>query len=276
MKTSVLLGILFAGAMASADVPRFEGIDQAELENIIEEFGVGLSHTSVSPASSLGTLFGVEAGLIMGAVTSESIEQLVAQVQSTVKVDKLPHAALYAALSIPFGLTAEASFVPKTTLEDLEFKKTGLALKWTVTETLLSFIPIVDIAVKGHFTQAELNYAQTINNASTANTNVTADVGFDSSIKGLQLVVSGDLFMLEPYVGYGMVEVDGEIEVTSGVSGGTIFDPSFTTGTSAKKTASGSEYFAGVQFNLLLLRIGAEYGKILDNEKYSAKLSLKF
>ena len=275
MSKFIFAFLILFHSFASADTPVFDDIDRAELEEIIDEFGSSLSHTSVSPASSLGSIFGFELGVIGGLVQTEGIERIVRSVSPGTEAEQVPHAALYGALTIPFGITVESTLVPEIETSDYEFQRLGLGLKWTITDTFLSFLPL-SIALKAHMTRAELSFAQVLNNSSTANQDVNVDIKYDTTITGLNLIVSKNLLLVTPYAGIGFVKIDGELGVESSTSGLSIFDPGLTSSSEFEEEVTGEEYFAGVQFNLLLFKFGIEAGKILDNEKISAKFSLKF
>lgn len=257
---SIIISMSGLSFSANADVPTFDNINATQLETIIEEFGSAFSHTSVSSASSLGKIFGIEAAIVAGAVQSDGIKDIVNSVSPGTDFGAVPHASLIAGVSLPFGLGAEISFIPEFELADVELSRTGLAFKWTLTEGWIS-LPI-DLALKAHYTDSKLGFSQS---------SPTADVDFEAQIMGAQLIISKDLLIVEPYAGIGFVKVDGKISSTV-----SIFDNSLTTGTSAENSPSGIEYFAGVQANLLIFRAAAEYGKILDNEKFSIKFGLKF
>jgi hypothetical protein len=246
---------------AVADVPVFDDIDEEEMKTIIEEFGSSFSHTSVSSASSLGKIFGIEAGIVVGLVKSEGVKAIVEDVSPGTDFDSVPHAALLAGVSLPFGLGAELSFIPDVEFADIELKRHGLAFKWTLTDAFLSGWPI-DLAIKAHWGNSQLAFRQT-----SPDTEVT----FEAEILGAGVIVSKDFLIVEPYAGFGLVKIDGKLSATA-----SIFDAAFTTGTEGESDRTGVEYFVGVQANLLILRAAVEYGKILDNDKISAKIGLKF
>ena len=258
-----------------ADSIQFDSLNSSDVDTIVKELGSSFSHTTLSTAGSLGTLFGIEAGIVGGVLKSDGIESLVNSASGgSQKVGAIPFGALVAGVSLPLGLGAEASFIPnQSAFGDFEFNKVGLAAKWTLTD---AFIPLpFDLSVRAHHTVAKFSFDQTINNSSTGNTDVAATVDYNANVSGLQILVGRSLLLVSPYLGFGYVRVDGHLEViASGAA--TIFDPSLTASQKVESTESGIEYFAGVQLNLLLIRAAIEVGKILDNEKVALKLSLKF
>ena len=82
--------------------------------------------------------------------------------------------------------------------------------------------------------------------------------------------------VVEPYAGLGFISATGDVSLTNALAVADFFDPSLTSGTSASASKSGMQYFVGAQLNLLLFRLAAEVGQVLDSTKYTAKLSFKF
>jgi opacity protein-like surface antigen len=257
----LLLSVLIAlpvGAFANS--PGFDNIDQTDLENVINDFSAVFSHTTVSPASSLGKLFGVELGITGGMVATPGVESLSKELDATSDIASLPHVGIVAAVSLPMGFTAEANFLPSFDAEDVEFKNFGIAGKWTFTD-VFPILP-VDMAVKLAMTKSELSFTQDQPAPDTK-------VDFESDVTQLMFLVSKKFTVVEPYVGLGTASSKGKLSATAN-----IFD--FTGGTSASKKVTGSQYMLGVNFNLWILKLGLETGKIFDNSKSSAKVSFYF
>lgn len=269
MILTLLLSILYIGQAHSVDLPAFTNLNQTQVNTIVEEFGASNVHTTVSGASTLGTIFGVEAGVVAGLVDSEGIEEVVQAVNpgANLEVSGIPHASLFAAVSLPLGFGAEATFLPDMDLGDIEMKRVGLAGKFNFGSML--GIPIVDLALKAHFTTSELSYDQAAAGSSPA-----ANITFESESMGLDLMVGYDLNLVlvaaEVYASLGYVSIDGDL--TSSVD---IFDTSIS-GLTASSDESGLDYKVGANLKLLLFKFGIEYQSIIDNQRITAKISAKF
>lgn len=261
----------FFSLSARADLPAFNDIDADQLKTITEEFGASTAHTSVSGANSLGAIFGIEAGVIAGAVKSEGIEEIVNAVNPGEDIDVIavPHAAVLLAASFPLGLGAELTFVPDIDMQDFSIERTGIAGKWTLTDAVLS-VPLLDLAVKAHYTKASMSFLQ-----AAVGSSPETEVTFDAKTMGLDFMVGYSLNLLllgiDTYASIGYVSVDGTLSATA-----SIFDASVTTGLSAESTQSGLDLKVGANLKLLLFKFGLEYQKILDSERYTAKISVKF
>lgn len=248
---------------AQAAGPGFDNISTADLEAILQDFAGAFTHTTVSPASSLGKMFGFELGVVAGVAQTPGIEKLNKEYDPTSDFSAMPHAAIVAMVTVPFGLTVEAAFLPEQDTEDVDLSLMSIGLKWTLTESLLS-LP-VDLAVRGFQTNADIGFQQVISPATTP-----TDVDIETSMTGFGLLVSKKLTVFEPYLGLGMVSGDGDLKI----GGSNSFLDS--NALSANADFSGSHIFAGFNLNLLILKLGLEYGKVIDADRASAKLALAF
>lgn len=249
---------------AQADSPRFSSLSQDDANKIAKEFSSNFVHTSLSPAGSLGAIFGFEVGVFAGATQTPELERVVKSVDATQEVDMIANAGVLGRVSVPYGITFELSLLPETTFSDITIKNTSYAIQYT--PSFLSFLP-VKIAAKLHGSSSKLSFNQTI--GSDANGKVT----IDSTTLGLQFLVSANLLLFEPYAGIGFVDSDTDI-LTTAQGGGTIF--AFSSAESFNSKNDGIHMLVGTELNLLLFNIGVEYARVMDVSKYSAKLSLSF
>lgn len=259
MTLLVLAVVLPIGA--KADIT-FDDISKKDLENIIQDFGSVFTHTSVSPASSLGEVFGFEVGVVAGLAETPEVEKLVKEVDPSTEVSFLPHAGILGAVSVPMGFKFELVFLPKMDTEDVEVDHKSFAVQWTMTDTVLP-LP-VDLAVKAHKSMTSMSYSQTVNSVMT-------DVDLENDVTGLMLLASKKLAIFEPYFGIGMVKADGDMTL----SGSQEFF-NFTDSQSATADMSGLHIVAGFNVNVLVLRLGFEAGQVFDAKRASAKLSFYF
>lgn len=271
MKRSIILLLLALTSIHSyAGTPALENINESQFKKITKEFGANFVHTAVTPPESLGAVFGVEVGLLAGVTESDETNKVVKSVDADSKLEYVPHAGLMAQVSIPFGISFEATMLPETEASDLSIKAFSFAGKWTLTDSLLK-IPFLDIATRFHIGSSEASYKTS---DSVSSVPVDSEVKFETSSWGINLMAGPNLLLFKPYAGIGYVSTKTDLSVTS--TTGTIFDTSFTTGKSASEKHSGAQFIVGAELDLFVLHIGAEYTKLLDTQKYTAKLSLAF
>jgi len=222
-------------------------------------FSSNFQMTTVSGASSLGLIFGFELGLVAGVSQIPEIQKIDASAG-----DSMPHAGLMAVVSVPFGITGELMLIPGISIGDGELSNTGIGLKWTLTNTLLS-IPMVDVALRYQMTDTKFEYKQDVSGTQTT-------VEFSDKITSLQVLVGlTTLPIVKPYIGLGTVSADGEFNVQGS---NTIFN--FTASTTASKKLSDSIMLLGVEVNLLFFKLGLEYSSLFGSDRFTGKLALSF
>lgn len=261
---------IFASSALAAAGPGFTNLSQDDFDKVINELSANSTFHSVTGASSLGAVFGVEVALVGGLTNTPEINRLSKSVDASADVGRLPHASLLAAVSVPLGFTGELLMFPSVSVGDIKYQQFGGAIKWTATEALV--LPF-NIAARAFITKNEISFKQTLNNASTGNVPVEVTVAQENSQTGLQLLVSPNLPMIEPYAGIGMVSAKGKVNMT-GATTGTIFG--FTSAQSAESSPTSTQFLIGVNANLLLLNLGMEYSRAFGTDSYNAKLGFKF
>lgn len=249
---------------AQADSPKFSSLSQDDANKIAKEFSSNFVHSSLSPAGSLGALFGFEVGIFAGMTQTPELERVVKNVDPSQTIDQIVNAGLLTRVSVPYGFTFELNLLPEKTFSGVTIKNTSYAIQYT--PGFLSFLP-VKIAAKLHGSSSKLSFTQTI--GSDANGKVT----IDSTTVGLQFLVSANLLLFEPYAGIGFVDSDTDI-LTNAQGGGSIF--AFSSAESFNSKNDGLHLLVGTELNLLLFNIGVEYARVMDVTKYSAKLSVSF
>lgn len=267
----LLFYFLLTSVNAFAGAPQLYNLNSSDVNSISKEFSADFVHTIVAPASSYGKIFGFEVGLMGGLTKTPKIDSVTKSFDSTSKLTQIPTAGLIAGLSAPMGIGAELNMVPKITASGVGFKNTSLAIKWTFTD-IIPGAP-VDIAVRAHGNFSDLTYSSLVNNSSTGNLPVTTDVGWKNSSSGYNFEVSKKLLFIEPYAGFGSVSTKTKIGVTAAT---TVQIFTFTTATNYTSNNSGSHYYAGVNLNLFLMKVGAEYASIMGVKKLAGKFSLYF
>lgn len=270
MKSLILLILITFSFNSYASAPSLDNLSEADAKAIGKEFSANFVHTTVSPASSLGSIIGFEVGLVAGLTTTPKIEEISNSVDSSSDISAIPHAGLIGAVSVPGGFTLEVNMIPERELSDVSFEHFSGALKWTITNA----IPLpFDLALRVHGSSSTLSYSDTINNASTSNQDVDTNLSFGTSSFGANLSASVNALVFEPYAGLGYVSTETEIK-TSAATTVDIF--TFSNAEAYTAENSGLHIFAGANINLFLLKIGFEYGKVMDLTRMSFKLSAYF
>lgn len=253
----------FAGGIA------LEDIKESDFNNITKEFAANFTHSAVTTPGKLGTIFGFEVGIVGGATDAKKTSDFAKTIDSSSDFSKLYHAGLMGRVSVPFGLSAEAVMIPQTEFSGIEIETFSGALSYDFSSLLP--IPFLDLALKAHFASGSVGYKTS---DSISNVPVDSSVEVKTSSYGVNVSAGLGLLIVEPYVGVGFISSETKMKVDA--TSGTIFDSSFTTGKSAKKSHSGAHYFAGANVNLLIMHIGAEYENVFGVNKYTAKLSFGF
>lgn len=250
-----------ASTGAAAQDLAFDDLSDAEAEAIIEELSGNFTFTSVSGASPLGSVFGLEIAAVVGMTKTDEIARLATEASPGADADRIPHGGILAMMSVPFGITAEATFIPEVGNDEFKFKNMGIAAKWSLTSGLIE-LPF-SLAVKAHFMKTELTFEQTVSG-------VPATIEFDNTTTGAMVLVSKNLVIVEPYFGVGMIKGDGDFSVTGTSS-------FFTSGTQSHgSNVTGTQLLAGVEANLLIFKAGAEISSQFGVTRYSLKAGLSF
>lgn len=260
---AALFAALFLNAYAYGQNLQFNNLSQDQLRRVVGDLSSNFHHTSVSGANTLGSIFGFEVGLLGGVSSSPEIDRVVKDSGATDGASRIYNAALLGVLTIPFGLTGEVGFVPQIGSNDFKFQSYSGALKWTATETVLSFLPL-SLAVKGHMQQSTIEFRQPVTGGQS-NGRIQTDV------MGLTLLASKNLMIIEPYVGVGFLRGNGDLSVAGS---STVFN--FTTSSSANETRTSGQFLLGAELKLLVIKFGLEYANQFGTDRYTGKLSFFF
>lgn len=263
--------LIHATISFAASTPTFDDLSDADFKTVAEEFSALFVHTSVTPPTSLGKVFGVEAAVIAGAAAIPGIEAISKRVDPTIDIPYAPFAMLYGAVSVPFGITVETNLLPELNVGDLDLSHMGLGVKWSITDQFFSDLPF-DLAIKTFYSKSEIGFSQTINTGGPA---VNVDVGFENKMHGAELLLGWDFFIVQPYIGGGFVSSSSELR---GVAAA---DPSYSlfvddVSESKKTTVSSARWIAGCQFNLAVLKTAIEYNNVFGNNRVAVKLGVSF
>jgi hypothetical protein len=256
MSKLLLLALLSFSAFANFN---FEDLSKSELETMSNEIAANFSHTTVTPGTAEGKIFGFQVGVVAGATTSEELERLSKEQDPDSELDKIPTAGLMAALSIPFGITAEATLLPSLDSDNAELTNRSFALKYNIINLL-----VFDLAIRAHYSSGEMSYSDAVNS-------VSSKISIEHSTMGAHLIATAALPLIKPYVGVGVISQETTWNINTSAP---LFD--FTSNQSVTAKGSSTHILAGVQVSLLVMNIGVEYAKLLYTERVAAKLSFGF
>ena len=255
-KTISALALVLAAASSAQAQFTFNNLSQADLDGANKEFSHNFLFTSVSGASSLGSLWGFEIGVTGGTSDADKISEIIKRTSPNSDFKNLYNVGLLGRVSIPYGLTLEAGLLPKIKVQDAELSQVAAAIRYNIIE-----LPVA-VGLRAHYSKTAFSFAQT----SGA---FVGDVKYDSDVYGIQALVSQNFVMIEPYAGIGFNEGKGDLTASGSGSVG-----SFGNSGSAKE--SSVQFMGGVNLHLGLLNLGAEYSRAFETNRISGKLSFGF
>ncbi len=259
----LFLATLLSATVYAQSIPLQQLTDE-DVKNLVKETSANFNHTSVSGASSLGTLWGFELGLVGGMTKTPKIQTLVHRAEPSTKADQIPHGELIGRLTVPAGVTVEAGFIPKIGKEDFKFQTISLAAMFTPTEVFLDW-PL-SVAAKLHMTKTDLNFRDDVGGPPPVDTKFD----YKSTTTMFTLLASKDFVVVEPYLGFAFGQTKGDLDVTGST---TVFA---IPQQKASAKVSGSGFLVGAELKLLIFKAGIEYSKIFDTSRFTGKLSLYF
>ena len=242
---------------------------QEQFELASEDLSAAFLHTTNSGGSSLGKLFGLEVGLVFGALESDNLASAVEEAtgEEREEFELLPYAGLIGAIALPFGIGAEVSLIPEVDIEDGVFSSFSLSARWSLTD----FIPLVGsfsplkIVARAAYGSTDFNYEFSAigNSTEMADFNVTnTEIGITAGF---------NLFVLEPYVGLSSVRSSTELNANTD----NLLLPETLRSRSFSNDLSGTRALAGVLFKFPLLRLGVEVSNYQGLNRFTGKLSFK-
>jgi hypothetical protein len=250
----LLLGLsMFCSLSSFAATPNLTNINETQLNGILSDFSSNMVHSTATGASSLGKILGFEFGVVASSIEAPKIKEIDSN------TDKLANASVYANISIPIGIGAEALLTP-IEVGGLEYKYQSVAFYWSFGG--LIGLPF-DMKIKAAKTTAELSYTDTSSNA---------QVKYEHDGTNLTFSVSKSFLVVEPYLGVGRVSGDNKFNAAASLFSSTSVQTIAQAGLEKEDTY----FFAGVDLNLLLIRIGAEYSNPFDNKKMAVRVAFGF
>lgn len=265
---------IVAASPAQAANPTLDNITQADFENIVDELSANFAYSTVTPASSLGSVWGLEFGVAGGVTNVPKTHAIVKrEAPNTEFKDIFPHGTPLARITAPLGLTGEVLLLPRQSISDVKFKQTGGALMWTITDVFFEDLP-VHWAVKGFYNKVDVSFTQNVTPIS-GGPQVPGTIRFEDEIYGLQTLISKKFLVFEPYLGLGWLKSKATVGVSASVPA-SIFNSAFTAGSSAAADPSSAQFLGGLDIRLAFLSLGAEYQRSFGTDRYTGRLSFRF
>jgi hypothetical protein len=247
----------------------FTCFDQEDADKVFKDLTSAFAPTTVSGASSLGKVFGVELGLVVSASQAPNTQEVIDSYGSDFDIPGIPMAGISGIVTLPYGIGIESTIIPKIDIGDEgSFESLNLGARWTITDMFP--MGLLKIAVRSSLikSKATFNYEED-GGLAFGTVNETAD--FDIEVFEVGAVIGLNFKVVEPYIGASDLQAKGNI---------------FATGTSSIQgnlatidedaEAAGIRAYAGVLFKLPLLRIGAEVATFEDVARGSVKIAFKF
>lgn len=262
MKLSLVLSLILMSLNVRAAV-QFTNITDTDFEQISKEMSANFVHNSIMGAAKMGNIFGFQVGLTAAQTATPNIDAIVKRNAGS-ELPNLYNVGLMGAIGFPMGIAAEVVMFPGFSSSGASMGGQSLALKWNIND-VVPILP-VNVAVRGIYSNANFSFSQVVSA-------VNVEVSNKTNVTGLQLLVSPMLPMVDPYVGIGMLNGSNELSVTGS---NPIFAPGFSTSQSEKKSMSSTQIIAGVDLNLVLIKLGVEYSQSFGATRTGLKLSMGF
>lgn len=247
ISAAFLTGVLSFGVQAQA-ATTFEPTDWADftqpiVETSVEQIAFGAAHTPYQPASPLGVLVGVDVGVSVTAIslTEEFKTALTTIGASTNPPGFIPLPRLHVSKGLPFGLDLGASYIGYE-----GYKIFGLHSQYAI---LSGGLLMPSLSARVSYTNADLFYVK-------------------SNTMALDVVGSKKLGpFFDPYVGFGLQRVSGEIDVPTGT----------TLSVSGEHSAMSPRFFVGLPVKLAFLQVTGQYEYNFNGmSNYGAKFGFSF
>lgn len=266
MKKQLTSVLLFSSLTAFAAEPTLEFASKSQVEKVGKEFAANFSHTVVSSSETDG-LWGVEVGLIGGTTSSPQLKKTVdASGGDGGDFKSLYNAALFTRVHVPFEIFVEASMLPEQEFSDVKMKNTTFGLGWNAGRY---FNLPLDIALGANFGGADASYKQEVD---VGGTPTDSKISLKTKSQVYYVGVSKNFLFVTPYAKLGVAKTEADFNVD--VAGGTIFQ--YSGAQKESVSSSGSYFAAGLNFQVLVMRLGVEYAQTVGVSQMMGKFSLSF
>lgn len=261
-KSLALLASVLTFSAIAAD-PQFDDLTKKDVENVSTEFGTNFAHTAVAAPETNG-LWGVEVGLVGGQTNSPEFKNVISDSGGDGgDFDNIYNAGLMARVHFPLEFFVEATLLPEQELSGVKIKSNSFSAGWNIGRfTKLPF----DFAIGYDHATGEINFNQ---EADVPNGVPAADIDLETKTKVMWVGVSKTFLFVTPYLKVGTSKIDGDFNASAAIL-------TFGDTQSDQVSTSGGYFAAGVNVQLLILRLGVELSQMQDTKRVSGKLSLAF
>ncbi len=265
MKKSLALLATVISFSVMAEDPQFSNISKKDVQNVSKEFGTNFSHTAVAAPETDGA-WGVEVGIVAGQTGSPKFKKVINNSGGDGgEFDNIYHAGLMGRVHFPLDFFAEATILPEQEIGGVKIKSNSFSVGWNIGRfTKLPF----DLTVGYDHAKGEINFHQD-QDLTTSPVTPAADINLETTTKVMWVGVSKTFAIVTPYLKVGTSTVDGDLNATA-----SIFNQAGQTSQSV--STNGGYFAAGVNLQLLILRLGVEATQMQDTKRISGKLSFAF
>lgn len=265
MKKSLLaLSLVLAAPAAYSQSIQITDLTKDDVEDVSVEFGGNFAHTAVAAPETDGG-WGIEVGVVGGKTKSPNFSDVVdASGGDGSDFTSVYHAGAMARVHLPFDIFAEATMLPEQDFDDVKIKSQSFSVGWNAG----GFFNLpVDVAIGFDYGTGEVNFHQ---DADIPNNVPDTDVTLETKTNVYWVGVSKSFWLITPYAKVGQARIEGELSADADILG-------YKLGaTNEKVTMSGTFLAAGLNFQLLFIKLGAEVSQIQDARRFSGKLSFDF
>lgn len=237
LATTLLVLLASAPAFAAKyDLSLASNLANSEFGTVVREAGMFTAYRAVAPAEPEG-ITGFDIGVEASFVKVDSIWYKALSGQDAPSYLAVPR--LHVRKGLPFNLDVGASY---TYVPDSDIRVIGGELQWALLE---GSVATPALAVRGHYS--------TIQGVDE----------IDLTSYGADAVLSKGILIFTPYIGAGVVQIDGSYQGSDAILKANLKDQSFTE----------SRVFGGLQIGMAIVNLTAEveYSRF---PIYTAKLSL--
>lgn len=261
-KYLVPLAASLVSLSAFAD-PVFDNITKKNVEDVSKEMGTNFAHTAVAAPETDGA-WGVEVGVVGGQTKSPKFAKVVDASGGDGKDFKnVYHAAAVARVHLPFEIFGELGYLPEQKISDVKIKNQSFSVGWNAGRF---FDLPLDIALGYDHSSAQLKFHQ---DAVPATFTPEANIKLNTKTDVMWVGVSKSFVFVTPYAKIGKSSIDGDLKADANI---------FNVGgqTSQSVSTNGNYLALGVNFQLTIIKLGAEWTQIQGVQRLSGKLSLDF
>jgi hypothetical protein len=262
--------------LAALAVPAFasditlDNLTQKDVDNVTTEFAANFAHTAVAAPETDGA-WGVEVGVIGGITGTPKLKGVINDAGGDGSDFKnVYHAGVMARVHFPMDVFVEGSFLPQKEISDVTVSSHSLGLGWNAGGYF--GLPL-DLAIGAQISSHDVEFKQTIQNASTSNVPVDSKINLNGSTRVFYVAASKTFLFITPYVKVGMAHQDSDIKVKGQ---GSIFNTTFTAGQKADADVNGGYFVAGANLQLAFFKLGFEWGQTMGVRRATGKISLDF